>query len=79
MVNSFDQSTKDDARIISLKEAADYLGVSYSTVRRLVLSGELRAFRVRNSIWRTGTAVCRQYLAQQMSRQLASWNRKGLE
>ena len=50
MMNTFDQSTKDDARIISLKEAADYLGVSYSTVRRLVLSGELRAFRVRNSI-----------------------------
>ena len=79
MMNTFDQSTKDDARIISLKEAADYLGVSYSTVRRLVLSGELRAFRVRNSICRTSTAVCRQYLAQQMSRQLASWNRKGLE
>ena len=79
MMNTFDQSTKDDARIISLKEAADYLGVSYSTVRRLVLSVELRAFRVRNSIWRTSTAVCRQYLAQQMSRQLASWNRKGLE
>ena len=79
MMNTFDQSTKDDARIISLKEAADYLGVSYSTVRRLVLSGELRAFRVRNSIWRTSTAVCRQYLAQQMSRQLASWNREGLE
>lgn len=79
MMNTFDQSTKDDARIISLKEAADYLGVSYSTVRRLVLSGELRAFRVRNSIWRTRTAVYRQYLAQQMSRQLASWNRKGLE
>jgi excisionase family DNA binding protein len=66
MMNTFDQSTKDDARIISLKEAADYLGVSYSTVRRLVLSGELRAFRVRNSIWRTSTAECDRYVEEGM-------------
>ena len=64
--------------VITLKEAAEILGVSYPTVNRMVHSGELFAFRVKNG-WRTRTAVCRQYLAQQMSRQLASWNRKGLE
>jgi excisionase family DNA binding protein len=66
MKNTFDQSTRDDSRIISLKEAADYLGVSYSTVRRLVLAGDLRAFRVRNSIWRTSTAECDRYVEEGM-------------
>lgn len=58
-------------KIITLNEAAEILCVSYPTVYRMVTTGKLFGFRV-NGGWRTSTAICRQYLAQQMSRQLAS-------
>jgi len=38
-------------RPLSRKEAAEYLGVSFSTVVRMVDSGELRAHKVRSQ-WR---------------------------
>lgn len=38
-----------EARIMTLQEAAEYLHISYSTAYRLAVSGELDAFRVRNS------------------------------
>ena len=62
-------------KIITLNEAAEILCVSYPTVYRMVTTGKLFGFRV-NGGWRTSTAICRQYLAQQMSRQLASCRRK---
>lgn len=49
------------AGILTLAEAAEYLHTSYSTVYRLVTSGELDAFRLRNS-WRTSTSACEEYV-----------------
>lgn len=62
-------------KVITLNEAAEILCVSCPTVYRMVTTGKLFGFRV-NGGWRTSTAICRQYLAQQMSRQLASCRRK---
>ena len=46
-----------EGRIISLKEAAQILGVSYPTAHRMACDGELKAFRLRN-VWRTSTTAC---------------------
>lgn len=56
------------ARIMTLQEAAEYLHTSYSTVYRLVKSGELDAFRLRNS-WRTSSLACEQYVRHQFAEQ----------
>ncbi len=37
-------------RYVSIAEAAEHLGVSTDTIRRLIRSGDLAAFRVRNAI-----------------------------
>jgi len=37
-----------DERYLALSEVAEILGVTYATVWRMVLSGELRAVRVRS-------------------------------
>lgn len=59
------QGNKPVGRIIILQEAAEILSVSYSTAFRLAESGELKAFRIRNS-WRTSTVACAQYIDRQM-------------
>lgn len=56
------------ARIMTLQEAADYLHTSYSTVYRLVKSGELDAFRLRNT-WRTSSLACETYVRHQFAQQ----------
>lgn len=55
-------------RILTLQEAADRLHVSYSTAYRMVMDGELEAFRVRNS-WRTSEAVCDGFIARRFAEQ----------
>ena len=57
-------------RTITLKEAAQILGVSYSTVYRLVKSGELESFKIRNAR-RTSTTICEDYMRKQQKRQAA--------
>lgn len=47
----------EEARIISLKEAAEIIGSSYPTVLRMATEGNLKAFRMRRT-WRTSTAAC---------------------
>lgn len=51
-------------RIITLNEASRILSISYNTVLRLAQTGELKAFRIRNS-WRTSTAACESYISEQ--------------
>lgn len=60
-----EEAAKPRGRIITLQEAAEILSISYSTAFRLAESGELKAFRIRNS-WRTSTAACAQYIERQM-------------
>ena len=62
-----EQASVED-KILTLEEAAEYLNTSYSTVYRLVLDGELRAFRLRNS-WRTSTGVCREFVRKRFEEQ----------
>jgi len=57
-----------DGKIMTLDEAAEYLNISYSTVYRLVIDGELRAFRIRNS-WRTSTGACREFVTKRFEEQ----------
>jgi len=57
-----------EAQIMTLAEAAEYLRTSYSTVYRLVVDGELNAFRLRNA-WRTSTAACDEYVRRQFAEQ----------
>ena len=43
----------DDARLCSIQEAADLLGVHHQTVRKWIKAGHLRAGRVTpQSVWR---------------------------
>lgn len=56
------------AKIMTLAEAAEFLHTSYSTVYRLVMDGELDAFRLRNA-WRTSTAACEAYVRRQFAEQ----------
>lgn len=57
-----------DGKIMTLDEAAEYLNISYSTVYRLVIDGELSAFRIRNS-WRTSTGACREFVTKRFEEQ----------
>ena len=57
-----------EGRVITLQEAAVMLNVSYSTVLRLAVSGELPAFRMRNA-WRTSTAVVSDFVRRRMDEQ----------
>jgi excisionase family DNA binding protein len=54
--------------VITLSQAGKILHASYSTVRRLVLSGELKWFRIRNS-WRTSTTACDEYIKSRFDEQ----------
>lgn len=60
-----------EARIISLAEAAELLGVSYPTTVRLATDGELKAFRIRKA-WRTSTAACEEYVDERFRAQEAA-------
>lgn len=53
-------------KIMTLKEAAKYLHTSYSTVYRLVMEGELDAFRLRTG-WRTSTAACEAFVKRRFA------------
>ena len=57
-------------RIISLKEAADILGMSYPTAVRMANSGELKAFRIRKT-WRTSDIACEEFINRQFKLQAA--------
>ena len=57
-----------EGRIITLMEAAKLLGTSYPTAHRMACSGELKAFRLRNS-WRTSTAACEEYVRRGFAEQ----------
>ncbi|MBQ9069119.1 MAG: excisionase family DNA-binding protein [Eggerthellaceae bacterium] len=57
-----------EGRILTLKEAAERLCTSYSTTYRLVIDGELRAFRLRNA-WRTSEAACDAFLRRHFAEQ----------
>ena len=63
--------SRPGAEIMTLADAAKYLHTSYSTVYRLVTSGELQAFRLRNS-WRTSTAACEEFVRRQFAEQAVS-------
>lgn len=55
-------------RAITLQQAGTVLCCSYSTVLRLVRSGDLKAFRVRGS-WRTTTAACSDFIDRKIKEQ----------
>jgi excisionase family DNA binding protein len=57
--------TTDD--LLSIAEAAKRLGVGKYTIRRLIRSGELRAFRIR-TVLRISPFDLRRYLARQEER-----------
>lgn len=58
-------------RVITLSEAGKILHASYATVYRLVVDGELKAFRIRNS-WRTSTTACREFIRRGLDEQAAA-------
>lgn len=62
---------RSGGEIMTLFEAADYLNTSYSTVYRLVMDGELGAFKLRNS-WRTSIAACEAYVSKRFAVQAAA-------
>ena len=62
------EQAENDGRIMTLDEAAEYLKTSYSTVYRLVVDGELRAFRIRNA-WRTSTGACHEFVNKRFEEQ----------
>ena len=62
------EHAEGDGKIMTLDEAAEYLKTSYSTVYRLVVDGELRAFRIRNA-WRTSTGACREFVNKRFEEQ----------
>lgn len=57
-----------DGKIMTLDEAAEFLNTSYSAVYRLVIDGEFRAFRIRNS-WRTSTGACQEFVSRRFEEQ----------
>ena len=59
---------EDAGEVITLSQAGEILHASYSTVRRLVLSGELKGFRIRNS-WRTSTTACDEFIRNRFDEQ----------
>ncbi|MDD7187761.1 MAG: excisionase family DNA-binding protein [Collinsella sp.] len=62
------QSDAAEGEIITLSQAGKILNASYATVRRLVVAGELKGFRLRNS-WRTSTTACEEYIKRQFDEQ----------
>ena len=58
------EMAREPERVITLNEASRILSVSYNTTLRLVQSGELKAFRIRNA-WRTSTTACENYIRNQ--------------
>ena len=68
MQNEAMQGKASETEVIGLKDAGVRLRSSYSTVLRLVKSGDLEAFRVRSS-WKTTTAACDRYIARQLAEQ----------
>ena len=63
-----DDVIADEGRIISLMDAAKLHGTSYPTVHRMACSGELKAFKIRNT-WRTSTAACEEYVRRGFAEQ----------
>ena len=61
-------ASDEDAKIISLKEAAARIGVGYVTALRLAREGKLKAFRI-NNMWRTSTVACDRFMAESFARQ----------
>lgn len=57
-----------DGEIWSLKEAAAYLDVSYSTALRMARSGELVAWQINDS-WKTSKGLCKRYVRSQIKKQ----------
>lgn len=57
-----------ESEVLTLDEAAKRLKTSYSTVYRLVVCGELEAFRLRNA-WRTSTLACDRFVKRQFEEQ----------
>jgi len=70
--------TEGSPRLISLAEAADILSVSYPTAVRLARSGELKAFKIRNS-WRTSTVICEEYIRERFRAQELACQREKTE
>ena len=68
MKQATDAKDSNGEKILTLDEAADFLNTSYSTVYRLVVDGELSAFRLRNA-WRTSTAACEAYVRRRFAEQ----------
>lgn len=62
-------------RVMTLKEAAEYLHTSYSTVYRLVTEGELPAFRLRTG-WRTTSIACEAFVRHRLGEQKKSHGRE---
>ena len=56
--------SREPERAITLNEASRILSISYNTALRLAQTGELKAFRIRNT-WRTSTAACEDYISEQ--------------
>lgn len=63
--------------VLTLAEAADRLNTSYSTVYRMVVSGELAGFRMRKA-WRTSTGAVDEYLRRKFAEQAAGTARTAL-
>lgn len=57
-----------DGTVWSLKEAAAYMHVSYSTVLRMANSGEFPAWKIKG-LWRTSDVLCRKYVEGQVKKQ----------
>lgn len=55
------QRSHTKTEVIDLAEASEKLHCSYSTTLRLVKSGDLEAFRIRDA-WRTTVAACDKYI-----------------
>ena len=69
------ETARDPERVITLNETSRILSVSYNTTLSLVQSGELNAFRIRNS-WRTSTAACESYISEQFRIQATECKRE---
>ena len=61
----------EDGKVLTLDDAAKFLQTSYSTVYRLVIDGELEAFRLRYG-WRTSEAACRMFMRKRFAERKAT-------
>jgi excisionase family DNA binding protein len=66
-----DSVTKADERLLSVLDVARRLSVSEGTVRCLISTGELEAYRVKHQ-WRVSPASFAEYLARNASRRPAA-------